>query len=703
MSIEKDEMKDNIKENKYKDIKEKLKQKLKGKKERKKRVYEVVPNPKWYHRSYVIILLVAIFDTLLIELLNHKFFTEGLTGFIDFVSDQPLALLVNFMLLMALLAPAFFLKRRGAWLFLISGITVGVGVANGFIRTHRMTPFTTADLTVVNTGLATLPNYMSTGYIILIVVGFVLAWGIFFWFVFRGPRSKETLKRRLVTGVIALCVIAGGLVGSWNLAMDKGQLSKVFPNLAIAYDNYGFGYCFLQTWLSKGIQEPYGYSEEKVDSILSDLKKSTKKYKDAMEDVNVIYVQLESFIDPGQIKGLKLSESATTNWRRLKREYSHGYLTVPVVGAGTANSELEVLTGMSTRFFGPGEYPYKTCLMDKTFESAAYDLKEHGYATHAIHNHRSAFYSRNIVYSNLGFDDFTGLEYMLNVEKTPNNWCKDQILTDYVLKALDSTPEQSDFVFTVTVQEHGAYPTEESLENPSVTVKECNNEEMKYAYEYWANQVYDTDKFIGELTDALEERDEKTIVVFYGDHLPSLDLTDEDMKSGDIYQTEYVIWDNFGLGKLKKNMYAYQLSSYALGKIGVTNGLFNSFNLFEKNKGYYQFSLKMLQYDILYGENYALDGEEPYEKTDLKMGIDPMPIKLIVEVGDKWVVKGENFTKYCKVTVDGEIIKTKYVNEKTLYIYKEVDMNTQNVAISVLDKNKEVLSIMEQLNENEDM
>ena len=47
-------------------------------------------------------------------------------------------------------------------------------------------------------------------------------------------------------------------------------------------------------------------------------------------------------------------------------------LTVPVVGAGTANTEFEVLTGMSSRFFGPGEYPFQTCLKDQTVESVAY-------------------------------------------------------------------------------------------------------------------------------------------------------------------------------------------------------------------------------------------------------------------------------------------------------------------------------------------
>ena len=47
----------------------------------------------------------------------------------------------------------------------------------------------------------------------------------------------------------------------------------------------------------------------------------------------------------------------------------------------------------------------------------AYDLKANGYAAHAIHNHRAAFYSRNEVYPHLGFDDFTALEYMLPMRR----------------------------------------------------------------------------------------------------------------------------------------------------------------------------------------------------------------------------------------------------------------------------------------------
>ena len=176
---------------------------------------------------------------------------------------------------------------------------------------------------------------------------------------------------------------------------------------------------------------------------------------------------------------------------------------MPVVGAGTANTEFEVLTGMSSRFFGPGEYPFQTCLKDQTVESVAYDLKENGYATHAIHNHRAAFYSRNEVYPNLGFDDFTALEYMPAVEKTPTNWAKDGVLKDQILQALDVTEDQADLVFTVSVQGHGKYPMEPELEDPAVTVEVCPDEAYRWALEYYVNQIHEMDAFVGELIQEL--------------------------------------------------------------------------------------------------------------------------------------------------------------------------------------------------------
>ena len=127
-------------------------------------------------------------------------------------------------------------------------------------------------------------------------------------------------------------------------------------------------------------------------------------------------------------------------------KYSSGYLSVPSVGAGTANTEFEIITGMDLDFFGPGEYPYKTVLKERTCETICYDLKPYGYTTQAMHDNRASFYGRNEVFSQFGFDYFTSMELMNIQEYTSNGWAKDKILTGELLKALKGT-ENKDYIY----------------------------------------------------------------------------------------------------------------------------------------------------------------------------------------------------------------------------------------------------------------
>ena len=171
---------------------------------------------------------------------------------------------------------------------------------------------------------------------------------------------------------------------------------------------------------------------------------------------NIIFVQLESFFDPTEVEWLRFSEDPIPNLRKMFSEYSSGYFKVPSVGAGTANTEFEVLTGMSMRFFGPGEYPYKTYAKTRTLESAASALKGLGYGAEALHNNGGNFYSRAQVFNNMGFDHYTSKEFMNILQTTPKGWATDDILVPNIMESMDTT-EGQDFVFTVSVEGHGEY------------------------------------------------------------------------------------------------------------------------------------------------------------------------------------------------------------------------------------------------------
>lgn len=158
-------------------------------------------------------------------------------------------------------------------------------------------------------------------------------------------------------------------------------------------------------------------------------------------------------------------------------------------------------------------------------------------------------------------------------EYTPNgSWPTDDILVSETMKTFDATPNQSDFTYIITVGTHGDYPKEPVIENPTYTVSGVEDEGMKNAWTYYVNQLNEADRFIKELTDELSKRDEDTIVVMFGDHLPTMGLQDSDMKSGDIYKTKYITWNNMGLPKEDADLYAYQLLAQTTDTVGIHEG-----------------------------------------------------------------------------------------------------------------------------------
>ena len=387
---------------------------------------------------------------------------------------------------------------------------------------------------------------------------------------------------------------------------------------------------------------------------------------------NVIMLQLESFFDPLQYRNYEFQNDPVPFFRYLKEKYPSGYLSVPSVGAGTANTEFECITAMNLDFFGPGEYPYKTVLQKTSCESVAFDLKELGYGAHAIHNNEGTFYDRHKVFSQLGFDTFTPIEYMYNVERNPTGWCKDKILIGEIEKNLNST-DGPDFIYTISVQGHGAYPDEQILEDPEITVSGAPTEEENNKWEYYVNEIHEMDNFVKELTDKLADYPEDVVLVMYGDHLPTMGLTVEDLKNKYLFQTEYVMWDNFGLKKKNENLAAYQMAAEVMDRVGIHEGTVFRYHQARRNTRNYQVDLETLQYDLLYGKRYSYgeSGESPYLRTRMRMGIYDVTldsIQCISEADHTYYIKGTEFTPSSEIKLNGEWYDTVYINPTTLMI-----------------------------------
>lgn len=608
--------------------------------------------------------LLSCFLVFIIEVISRR----SLSSAITFIGGHTLAYLYNSLIIFVSLSLVYFFRRRALARVIIGGLWLFLGIINGCILAQRVTPFGYTDLKMV-TDLLTMQNtnYFTAGQALLAVIGVLAFIGFCIWLWAKGPKFQGKTNKLLTFVFVASCFIWVPI--TTEAAQNQDIIASYFANIAQGYENYGFVYGFSSSVVDRGMSKPEDYSKETIENIEASVQ--TEPTSVSQEDMpNVVVVLLESFIDPSEVNFLECSEDPIPNFHNLESNYSSGYMTVPVVGAGTANTEFEVLTGMSLQYFGTGEYPYKTILKQTDCESIASDLSKLGYGTHVVHNNGGNFYSRANAFSMMGFDTFTSKELMNITEYTPlGSWPTDDILIDETIKAMDATPDQQDLVYTITVQGHGDYPTEKVIENPEITVSGAEDEATNNQWEYYINEIHEVDKFIGNLTQALAERDEDTILVLWGDHLPTLGLSEEDMATGDIFKTKYVTWNNFGMAKEDADLTSYQLLAHLTGQLGIHEGTIFRFHQSQSASETYLRDLENLQYDLLYGNRYAYHGEEPYPASDLVMGIDEVTIKRTwMSTDGKLMVYGEHFTPWSKVFINGDKVSTTYVSGNYLKI-----------------------------------
>ena len=612
--------------------------------------------------------------------------------------ERPFAYLTNYCIILLTILPGLLFRKRTAGVTLLSMIWVVLGVAQCVVLMFRVTPLTAVDVAIALSVITIISSYLSIIEIILICL-FLLGVIAGIVFLFIRVRKRDILWKRFLVATLPTLV---GFLLVIGAGFATGQLSDQFPNLANAYNDYGFPYCFGLSVVDKGVDRPPEYGEELMTDILQELPSDEDSPVDgapSSQGPNVIFVQLESFFDVNYMEGVAFTENPVPTLTKLKELYPSGLFTVPVIGAGTVNTEFEVLTGMSVADFGAGEYPFRSIMTHTTCETIAYDLLASGYRTHAIHNHEGSFYLRNEVYKNLGFESFTSIEYFRNPTFNDNDWAHDALLTDEILYILDST-EESDFVFTVSVQGHGKYPDEyipaeddilitDGLEDPAVLSH----------FQYYINQIHEMDAFIAALYEAVMAREEDTVLVFYGDHLPNIALDEGVNLSTSEFETEYVIISNYetSVGGKNRDIPAHYIFPIVMEMIGNDEGVMNRFHRVYREDPGFGTLLEALEYDVLYGERMAYGRTEYPSITDMVMGSRPITVTNCYTQGDYLYVKGTNFTAYSVITLDGKREQeTEFLNASTLRVHLR-DANEKldqlkSITVRQISDSKDLLS-----------
>lgn len=762
-------------------------------------------------------LLACLLNLILETLSRHSL----LKAFV-FIFHSPFVYLYNVSIIFVTLSLVLFAKRKVFATVFVCAVWIASAFANFIVLCFRTTPFSAVDILMIRNVMTMLDKYLTKWQMVLSAIAIVFVICLLVYLYIHLPKSKS--KRRPFRASAYVCMSLFFIYTITKVAVETQTVSDNFGNLAYAYNDYGFAYCFSNSIIDVGISKPRDYSKEAIENIVKDLdydksevivvtkeeyeeerfnrenetgqivsqittayddsvnpntedenqddtvpirdeedfedgedsdvidqtgtQAATTEYDNAAatnvadgipgdienvnsetestredenreaatedtneeiqffvnekateENPNIIVIQLESVFDVKYMKDFYPSEDPMPTYTWIKNNFSTGLFTVPAVGAGTANTEFEVQTGMSTQFFGAGEYPFKTVMRSVSCDSMAYDLKRLGYATAGFHNNDATFYERYIDYSNLGFDSFTAMEHMYHLNYTPRGWAKDDVLDDVMIERMKAT-EGRDYITTITVQGHGRYPKTYTHTMTDLTCefggKYEGDEEKRAAWTYYINMIRETDNMLHSLLYEIGKLDEPTVVFMYGDHLPSLNLEESDLDGITLYQTEWAMWDNFGLEKKDRDIMAYQTSTYIFDRLNIEGGLMQKFHekhMDDENQEEYMRMFEMLEYDTLYGEDYAFDGYNPFPQMKMKLGLREIEVTDFQIQGEYMYILGENFNEFSEAYVDGKSIKTKYINTSKLCVKLEDVENGTLLYVAQAGDDHVVLSV----------
>lgn len=616
------------------------------------------------HYHVLMLLCLSLLLAVIMELLNHR----SPVKFALFVLQHPIMFVLDAYLIFNTLSASMLFRRRMAVQFSVALLWMVLAVVNFVVTSFRTQPFTLADVMLVKDMFSLITVYFTWYEIALIFLAAIGAIALIALMFIKLPR-RETVP--YVHMVIAVAVITGLSFGFIRLGQNNGYILQRFTTLKDAYLDYGFAYTFLETFGDLGISKPSNYSPDTVDEIIDTIDDAPAATPSSVMQPNIVYVQLESFFDLDTLTDdIEFSENPTPYFHELLEKWPSGKLLVPVVGGGTANTEFEMLTGMNLDFFGAGEYPYYTVLRDTPCETMCYVLNRRGYTSTAVHNYMATFYGRNEVYSRLGFNRFESMEYMEDLEYGDVAWAKDDRIIDSTIDAMESTSGR-DFIMSITVGTHGKYPDDHLLPcaQNGIEVLKTNEYLDQTQLQNYANLARAMDDFLKDFIRAMQEYPEPVICVFYGDHLPALEWDPSCLDSGNMFETQYLIWTNYGGQFEATDIQAYRLSAYLLQQLGIDDGVifrYHQQNAINDEGVGYLTELEILEYDMLYGELEVFKGEYPFEPTVLQMGIDDVSIDNVELKYGRLLIKGQNFNEFSTIVIDDEQIPTAYIDSQTV-------------------------------------
>ena len=426
------------------------------------------------------------------------------------------------------------------------------GLANHYVLSFRGRIIFPCDLLTLDTAAVVAKSYDYTPdkqiWIALAVLGGYLLLLLLAHIVYH-PKGRQRLGRKLLWGSIAGMVIY----------LFAFFFTPLLPTIGIYTQQWrtqqnGFLLNFTTAIRYSFVSEPDGYDADKVaQTARSYRSQSVTDAGDLPE--NLIFIMNESFSDlTAAFPNLELSEDPLAFYHSLTENAVKGTMISPVTGGGTANVEFEYLTGDSLAFLPSSTVAYQLYLYDGC-PSLVSQAKDLGYHTIAFHPYLSSGWNRTSVYPWLGFDEVHFQEDVRDPQYI-RNYVSD--LSDY--EQLFRWTEENDgptMIFNVTMQNHSGYS--QGWNNLSGDVNVTGGAKSSSITTQYFSLMKESDQAIQALVEHYSQVEEKTMIVFFGDHQPPLGNTFFETLYGkklderdpeevqQAYETPFFIWANYDI------------------------------------------------------------------------------------------------------------------------------------------------------------
>ncbi len=466
-----------------------------------------------------------------------------------------------------LMAAFLFLFGNLKWSLRLQSIFfMVIGLANYYIISFRSAPIMPWDIYSIGTALSVADNFKYTieKQTVFVLIGFVLlilAESV----VNLKLKSDGTWKKRILgiraVGFIFFVVLICSFTKMLHLdstIIKYGMYDKLFTPTVMSKRD-GTAVAFLMELKYISVDKPANYSADAAEQILSPYTDNTIQQPVPDTLPNIIVIMNEAFSDPAVLGPFETNQDYMPYVHSiLNGEVDNtisGFLNVSVLGGNTANTEFEFLTGNTMAFLPQGSVPYQQYLK-RELPSLASHLKNLGYETIAAHPYNSTGWDRNKVYPLLGFDKMYFIKDYKNPERI-RKYVSDKACYDKIIELYESKPEDTPFfVFNVTMQNHSSYTDEFDNFKPDIEVLDGTSKVLNN----YLSLMKLSDESIQSFIDYFAKTDQKTMIVFFGDHQPTNSvvsnvwklngkngnaLSEED--EANRYKVPYFIWCNFDI------------------------------------------------------------------------------------------------------------------------------------------------------------